>query len=349
MSANYQPVLWNRQKKIYDGVIASGIVLYLLMFIGLNAVFYPEITAETLIIRAFGALAFLLLHIILAIGPLSRLNKKFLVLLYNRRHLGVTMFVMAAIHGIFSILQFHSGGDTNPLLSVFVSNTHYDSFIEFPFQVLGFFSLVILFLMAASSHDFWLHNLSPKVWKTLHMLVYLVYAMILLHVMLGVIQLESSPWLVLALAVGLIGLVSLHIAAGVKEVRKDNQSRLLEKDGFVRVCTVEEIRENRAKVITVDKESIAVFKYDGKLSAISNVCKHQNGPLGEGKIIDGCVTCPWHGYQYLPGNGCSPPPFTEKVATYDLRLQANEVWVNPVPYPDGTPKEPVLIPSFQKV
>lgn len=26
------------------------------------------------------------------------------------------------------------------------------------------------------------------------------------------------------------------------------------------------------------------------------MCKHQNDPLGEGKIVDGCVTCPWHGY-----------------------------------------------------
>jgi methionine sulfoxide reductase heme-binding subunit len=345
MSANYQPVLWNAQKKRYDWAIFIFVTLYFGLFSALTAIFYPEVTVETLIIRAAGTLALLQLHLILAIGPLSRLDKRFLLLLYNRRHLGVTMFVMAAVHGIFSIVQFHSNGNVNPLVSVFTSNVHYDSFVNFPFQVLGFFSLLILFLMTATSHDFWLHNLSPKVWKTLHMGVYGVYAMIVLHVMLGVIQLESSPWLTGALALGLLTLVSLHVAAGWKEVRKDNRKRLYRKDGFVFVCELSEIPDNRAKIITVEGESIAIFKYDNQLSAVSNVCKHQNGPLGEGKIVDGCITCPWHGYQYLPGNGSSPPPFKEKVATFDVKLEGKLVWVNPAPYPEGTARPPVRIPS----
>ena len=86
----------------------------------------------------------------------------------------------------------------------------------------------------------------------------------------------------------------------------------------------------------VEDENIAIFKHDSKLSAVSNLCRHQNGPLGEGKIIDGCITCPWHGYQYLPENGQSPPPFTEKLETYDVKLLGDKVYVNPKPYPEGT-------------
>ncbi|GAA4415524.1 hypothetical protein GCM10023187_46080 [Nibrella viscosa] len=343
MSVNYQPVLWNVQKKRYDGAMLVFMGLYVLLFSVLTVLVNPDFTAETLIIRMAGSLALVLLHIILAIGPLARLNRRFLLLLYNRRHLGVTMFVLAAIHGVFAIVQFHSNSDTNPLVSVFTSNVHYDSFVRFPFQVLGFFSLIILFLMAASSHDFWLHNLRPKVWKTLHMGVYAVYTMIVLHVMLGVIQLESSPWLVSLLGVGMVTLIALHLAAGWKEVGTDVRKRRASADGYVFVAEIDDIRNNRAKVITVDGESIAVFKYDNKLSAVSNVCKHQNGPLGEGKIIDGCITCPWHGYQYRPEDGCSPPPFKEKVATYDLKLVGRQVWVNPAPYPDGTARLPVSI------
>jgi nitrite reductase/ring-hydroxylating ferredoxin subunit len=70
---------------------------------------------------------------------------------------------------------------------------------------------------------------------------------------------------------------------------------------------------------------VAVFRHQGRLSAISNVCKHQNGPLGEGRIVDGCITCPWHGYQYEPETGTSPPPFDDKVPTYDLRIEGG--WV----------------------
>src|SRR6185436_11145686 len=179
MSVGYTAVGWNRQKKIYDWLIFGFCVLYLLTFILLTAVFNHDYTFETVLIRSTSTLAALLLHIILSIGPLTRINKKFLPLLYNRRHLGVTMFSIAAIHGVFGIIQFHTLGNVNPIVSLFTSNTRFDSLAGFPFQTLGFFALVIFFLMAITSHDFWLRNLSPKVWKTLHMFVYLAYFLII--------------------------------------------------------------------------------------------------------------------------------------------------------------------------
>jgi sulfoxide reductase heme-binding subunit YedZ len=342
MSASYQSILWNRQKRIYDLVLVCFVVLYVSIFITTTAVLDPDVTQETLIIRSTSTLALLLLHVILCIGPLARLNPVFLPLLYNRRHLGVTMFLIGAIHGTFSIVQFHSLGNINPILSLFLSNTHYESFIKFPFEVFGFFALMIFFLMAITSHDFWLHNLSPRVWKTLHMFVYIAYLSIILHVLLGVIQYETSPVLVVLLAVGFVVVTILHLAAGRREQLNDREQIEVGND-FVKVCDIDDIADNRAKVVALNGERIAIFKYSNKLSAVSNVCKHQNGPLGEGRIVDGCITCPWHGYQYLPHNGSSPPPFKEKVATYDVKILGKVVWVNPVAYPDGTEREPAII------
>ena len=79
------------------------------------------------------------------------------------------------------------------------------------------------------------------------------------------------------------------------------------------------------------------------VSAISNVCQHQNGPLGEGRIVNGCVVCPWHGYEYLPDTGASPPPFTEKVPTFDVRVVAGRVLVHPQPHPPGTRVQPAML------
>ena len=90
-------------------------------------------------------------------------------------------------------------------------------------------------------------------------------------------------------------------------------------------------------------ERIAVYRYKGRVSAISNVCQHQNGPLGEGRIIDGLVTCPWHGYQYDPACGASPPPFTEKVPTFGVQIRKGRVFINPKPNLPGTPVEPALL------
>lgn len=343
MSASYAAVGWNRQKKIYDWLIAGFCISYLLLFILLTLIFNDQVTFETLLIRSTSTLAILLLHVILAIGPLCRLNKKFLPLLYNRRHLGVTMFSMSAVHGIFSIMQFHALSNTNPIVSLFTSNTNYGSLSAFPFQALGFFALIIFFLMAITSHDFWLHNLSPKVWKTLHMFVYAAYLLVIMHVMLGVIQYERNSVFVIIIFAGAASLIALHLLAAFKERKIDNMQFTLQQEGFKYVCEANDIESSRAKIFCIDKERIAVYRYENKLFAVHNVCKHQGGPLGEGKILDGCITCPWHGYQYLPQNGQSPPPFKEKVSTYDVKVIDNKVWLNPVAFAEGTERQGAVI------
>ena len=42
MSVSYKAVLWNRQKKIYDGLLLAGVVLYLTLFIGTGYLVHPE-------------------------------------------------------------------------------------------------------------------------------------------------------------------------------------------------------------------------------------------------------------------------------------------------------------------
>jgi len=339
MALQYKLVLWNKQKKGYDILIAAFCVLYLVLFAGITVTTHPNTSLETMIIRSFGSLAILMLHVILCIGPLARLNRKVLPLLYNRRHLGVSMFLVAAVHGGFSIVQFHTLGNVNPIVSIFTSNLDYTSLVHFPFQVLGFLALIIFFLMAATSHDFWLANLGASTWKTLHMMVYIAYFLVLMHVYLGAFQHETSPFLIGIISLGALIVISLHLIAGFKENKLDQFNHSNEEWQYV--CNVQDIEEDRAKIITCDQERIAIFKYDQKLSAVANVCKHQGGPLGEGKVVDGCITCPWHGYQYLPHNGQSPPPFTEKVATYELRLDGEKVYINPKAKPEGTEVPPL--------
>ena len=48
------------------------------------------------------------------------------------------------------------------------------------------------------------------------------------------------------------------------------------------------------------------------------------------------MTCPWHGYQYRLEDGCAPPPFTEKLTTYRVRIAHGVVEVDPRPLPPGT-------------
>lgn len=341
MGHTYQAVQWNPQKKRYDLLIVGGVILYLAAFMGVSAAVHPEATAETLLIRGLGTAALVLLHIILSIGPLARRDSRWLPLLYNRRHLGVTMASVAFLHGAFSTLQFHAFGNVNPIVSLFTANTRYDSLAQFPFQTLGAFALVILVLMAATSHDFWLRNLSAPVWKALHMLVYVAYALIVLHVALGSFQTETGPVPLIALGFGAAWLSMLHFSSARDEAELDGEA--LEGQGWLDACAVDEIPEGRAKVVFAAGDRIAIFRDKGHLSALSSVCQHQNGPLGEGRIVDGLVVCPWHGYQYRPKCGSSPEPFDERVPTFRLRVTGGRVFVDPSPLPLGTETDPVPI------
>jgi sulfoxide reductase heme-binding subunit YedZ len=333
MSVSYTAVGWNRAKKRYDATIAVGLAVYLALFTGVGLAAHPSATIETLLIRGLATAAFLILHVILSIGPLSRLNPAFVPLLYNRRHLGVTMFLVALAHGVFALVQFHALGNVGPFVSLLTSGAG--------FQLLGAAALVVFFLMAATSHDFWLANLTPRVWKTLHMGVYLAYALIVLHVALGALHSEARPALAIATGSGMVWLLALHVAAGVREGAGDRDAPR-GTDGWIDAGAIDQFIDGRARIVCAG-ERIAVFRYDGKFSAVSNVCRHQNGPLGEGRVIDGCITCPWHGYQYLPGNGRSPAPFTEKVETYDVRVAGGRVYVRPEPHAPGTPVEPAHV------
>jgi DMSO/TMAO reductase YedYZ heme-binding membrane subunit/nitrite reductase/ring-hydroxylating ferredoxin subunit len=343
MSHKYKAIHWNPQKKAYDLVIVLLTICYLIAFMGTSIILHPNLDPVNLLIRAFGSLSLILLHLVLIIGPLCRISNKFLPLLYNRRHLGVSTFLVATIHGILSLIQFHGNGDMNPLISLFTANTQYTSLAQFPFQVLGFYALLILFFMAATSHDFWLKNLGQNFWKRLHMLVYIAYILVIMHVMLGVIQLESSPILIVFLCVGFSILISLHLITGLKEIRIDKKIVQLKDDGYLSIGSIDLWEDGKARIVNNGKQRIAVFRNGNEFVALSNRCAHQGGPLGEGQIVDGLITCPWHGYQYKPEDGCSPPPFSEKVPTFNLKLAGKELFLDPIPNEAGTQAEKVRL------
>jgi sulfoxide reductase heme-binding subunit YedZ len=343
MSAGYRAIQWSPYKGRYDAALVACVLTYLGLFHIVAKLIHHgrhAISDEILAMRALGSCALFLLHLILCIGPLARLDRRFLPLLYNRRHLGVTMFLLALLHAAIALGFYHGFGRINPLNSLLTSNTQYRSLSAFPFEMFGLLALIILFGLAATSHDFWLKNLSPRIWKSLHMLVYLAWGLLILHVALGAMQSERSSIYPLVLGGGVIVVGTLHILAGRRECRRD-ASGASPIERWVSVCAVDDVIEGRGRVVTVrGRERIALFRYGDEMSAISNLCAHQGGPLGEGRIIDGCVTCPWHGYQYRPGDGCAPPPFSEKLPTYAVRIRNGQVFVNVDPLPPGTAVAP---------
>jgi nitrite reductase/ring-hydroxylating ferredoxin subunit/DMSO/TMAO reductase YedYZ heme-binding membrane subunit len=342
MSAGYKLVQWNPFKVRYDLTLAACVGGYIGVFFAVGKVLH-SIGDEILVLRALGTCAFVMLNFVLCIGPLCRLDRRLLPILYNRRHLGVATFFIALLHGLLALGYYHGFGVVSPPVSLFTSNIQYASIRGFPFEILGVIALAILFVMAATSHDFWLNTLSARVWKFIHMAVYAAWGLLVMHIALGAMQTETSGVYVVLAAVSVVLIPGLHLYAGLRETRLDSkgQEMPLDQGAWLDVAGVEEIPEGRAKVVCIkDKERIAIFRNKDSFSALTNVCAHQGGPVGEGRIVNGCVTCPWHGYQYQPEDGCSPPPFTEKIATYPIRVVAGRIQIDPVALAPGTKVEP---------
>ena len=343
MSVAYRPVGWNTNKVVYDLLIGVAVVLYLAIFVAVAHRLPPEARPDdaTIEMRAYGSCAFLMLSIVLCIGPLARLDKRFLPLLYNRRHFGVMTCIVAVMHARHVLGWYFAFSPVDPFAALLTSNTSYSRALGFPFEAFGVCALAILVVLAATSHDFWLNFLTPAVWKAMHMSIYAAYACVVAHVSLGALLTPETHALHFVVPLCACAVAGLHVLASAREAKRD---AIAPPAVWIKVGAPERITEGRAIIIPIPgRDKVAIFRHEGRLSAIDNACKHQNGPLGEGRIIDGCVTCPWHGYQYRLEDGCAPPPYTEKLKTYDLGLIDGEIWLNPDGHPPGTRVEPLEI------
>ena len=79
-------------------------------------------------------------------------------------------------------------------------------------------------------------------------------------------------------------------------------------------------------VVEVEGAKVLVVRDGGRLSAINAVCTHRGGPLEDGDIADGCVTCPWHGSQFrLVDGSIVRGPATAPQDHYDVRVVAGKL------------------------
>jgi nitrite reductase/ring-hydroxylating ferredoxin subunit/DMSO/TMAO reductase YedYZ heme-binding membrane subunit len=340
MSVGFRAVQWNHDKLVYDGILIAAVSLFIAGFAAIHWQLHPPKNLPDAIdiwIRAFGTCAFLMLTVILCIGPMARLDRRFLPLLYNRRHFGVLTFLVAATHFWF-LLEWYLVQNNLPNLAAELTTwKDYAKFIDFPFKALGIAALLVLLVMAATSHDFWLLFLTPRVWKAVHMALYVAYGLVVMHVALGIMQGERTLLIPLMLVAGFGSVAVLHLIAGWRE-RSLDKGVAAGNEGWIAIGPPRSIPDKGARIIApAGGERIAVFRDGDQIGALTNLCAHQNGPLGEGRIIDGCVTCPWHGYQYRLEDGCAPAPFTERLVTYSVRINRGIVEVDPRPLPPGTP------------
>jgi nitrite reductase (NADH) small subunit/3-phenylpropionate/trans-cinnamate dioxygenase ferredoxin subunit len=96
---------------------------------------------------------------------------------------------------------------------------------------------------------------------------------------------------------------------------------------FVTVAKVGSIPEGRGEAFCVNGRMVAVFCINGQYQAMDDICPHMGASLGSGEVVNGVVTCPWHGWRYrvCDGTWCDNPKL--KLDTFEVRVQGDEVQV----------------------
>lgn len=96
---------------------------------------------------------------------------------------------------------------------------------------------------------------------------------------------------------------------------------------FVTVGRVADFVPGRGRMVVVNGRHIALFRLDDGFFAIDNLCLHQAGPLCDGDIEDGVVTCPWHGWSYEIRSGTLVQDPRVGVSKHNTRIVGDDVQV----------------------
>jgi nitrite reductase/ring-hydroxylating ferredoxin subunit/multimeric flavodoxin WrbA len=90
-----------------------------------------------------------------------------------------------------------------------------------------------------------------------------------------------------------------------------------------------ELARRPLQQVNAGKTPLALVHRDGEFTALSGVCNHVGGPLGEGTLEGDYVVCPWHQWKFHRGTGEGEPGFeADRVPAYRVRVRDGRVEVD---------------------
>lgn len=84
------------------------------------------------------------------------------------------------------------------------------------------------------------------------------------------------------------------------------------------VCKAEEVKEGEGKTVAIGNKLIAVFRDQGRLYAIDDLCPHMGASLSGGYMEQGTVTCPWHAWRFRLTDGAWADNPRIKIGCYSV-------------------------------
>jgi len=95
---------------------------------------------------------------------------------------------------------------------------------------------------------------------------------------------------------------------------------------WVELCEVSAIPPRGAICVDAGDNRIALFRTnDDEVFALEDKCPHKQGPLSQGIVHDGCVTCPLHNWVISLSTGQAQGADEGQVTTYPIRVEEGKV------------------------
>jgi nitrite reductase/ring-hydroxylating ferredoxin subunit/Fe-S cluster biogenesis protein NfuA len=93
------------------------------------------------------------------------------------------------------------------------------------------------------------------------------------------------------------------------------------------LCGVDQVAEGQLTALETADTSVVVTMVQGQPRAFRNACAHLGMPLDEGRLEDGILTCPYHGFQFAVGSGeCLTAPEIQ-LPTFPARIEGDRVLI----------------------
>jgi nitrite reductase/ring-hydroxylating ferredoxin subunit/uncharacterized membrane protein len=99
---------------------------------------------------------------------------------------------------------------------------------------------------------------------------------------------------------------------------------------FTRTIAETELREGEKRRVMVGDAQVVLLRHQGQLCALAERCAHQGGPLSEGELRDGTITCPWHASTFRVTDGSLVHgPSTFDQPCYETRVRDGFIEIRP--------------------
>ncbi|HEY5336164.1 MAG TPA: Rieske 2Fe-2S domain-containing protein [Mycobacteriales bacterium] len=134
-------------------------------------------------------------------------------------------------------------------------------------------------------------------------------------------------------ALGLLGLgavtVGGYLGGHLAFAKGVNVNRAAWDEGlsdWTPVLADADLADGEHRTVDAGGTTVLLVRSGATVSAIANTCTHMGGPLDEGTIADGCVTCPWHGSVFrLRDGGIERGPACVTQPTFQTRIHDNQI------------------------